>query len=470
MENIDIDIQEIDIQNVDSVLTGPPGPKGDRGEPGPRGERGERGPAGPAGATGATGATGSQGPQGIQGIQGEPGISPTVTVGTTTTLPPDTPATVTNSGTPTDLVLDFGIPEGSPANCLSVPTVVDELPETGNPNTFYFVPKQYTPTVLTGDNLTLNVDSGISIFDNFNILGNCIQNGTPSTLNPVNIETVTSEQSVTVTDGESNSETYTFNLGKNLYNKDDSSEILNNIYIATNGFLRSGNGLGSIYIKCKPNTTYTISKTHSARFIIGVTSTLPSADVACSNIQRNDSATSITITTSSQAKYLVVFCFHTSDTASFADIRDTIQIEVGSTASSYVAYITPIELCRIGTAQDKIYKEDEDWKIHREIGHIESYNGETITTSYLSTTGGLDSGSEIYYVLETPEEELITQEALFTELNEFQALRYSVGTYTIGLDSNISTDIVIEFHTFDEYHQYNKYVYIIATGGYEEIN
>ena len=40
------------------------------------------------------------------------------------------------------------------------------------------------------------------------------------------------------------------------------------------------------------------------------------------------------------------------------------------------------------------------------IGVIESYNGETITTPYISTTGGLDTGASVYYQLATP---VITQ-------------------------------------------------------------
>ena len=157
MENIDIDLNEIDIQNVDSVLTGPQGPKGDKGDTGPQGPAGPEGPAGPVGPQGETGATGAQGPQGIQGPAGEDGVTPTVSVGTTTTLPPDTPAYVTSDGSPTNLILNFGIPQGTDANCLSVPTIVSELPEVADPNTFYFVQKEYTSTSVSGNNITLNL-------------------------------------------------------------------------------------------------------------------------------------------------------------------------------------------------------------------------------------------------------------------------------------------------------------------------
>lgn len=52
------------------------------------------------------------GPQGPQGPQGEPGTGATVAVGTVTTLPAGSQATVTNVGSPNAAVFNFGIPKG----------------------------------------------------------------------------------------------------------------------------------------------------------------------------------------------------------------------------------------------------------------------------------------------------------------------------------------------------------------------
>lgn len=71
--------------------------------------RGEKGDKGDKGDTGATGV----GTQGVQGVQGIPGQSATVLIGTTTTLPSGSGATVTNTGTATNAVLNFGIPKGA---------------------------------------------------------------------------------------------------------------------------------------------------------------------------------------------------------------------------------------------------------------------------------------------------------------------------------------------------------------------
>lgn len=100
------------------------GPAGEAGAQGPRGETGARGPAGPKGAPGEQGPAGDRGPAGEQGLKGPtgpkgdpgpvgpPGAAATIRIGTTTTLAPGEPATVTNSGTESDAVLNFGIPRG----------------------------------------------------------------------------------------------------------------------------------------------------------------------------------------------------------------------------------------------------------------------------------------------------------------------------------------------------------------------
>ncbi len=63
-----------------------------------------------AGANGATGATGATG---TVGATGPTGAAATVVVGTTDTGEPETPALVTNSGTPEAAVLNFVIPRGA---------------------------------------------------------------------------------------------------------------------------------------------------------------------------------------------------------------------------------------------------------------------------------------------------------------------------------------------------------------------
>lgn len=88
------------------TVVGPPGP------PGPPGPVGPMGPAGSQGSPGERGPAGPQGPQGLPGQDGTDGQNATITIGQTTTLAPGSQATVSNVGTATNAVLDFGIPEG----------------------------------------------------------------------------------------------------------------------------------------------------------------------------------------------------------------------------------------------------------------------------------------------------------------------------------------------------------------------
>lgn len=74
--------------------------------------KGADGAQGPKGDTGATGPAGEQGPKGDAGADGKDGVSPSVTVGTTTTGEAGTNAQVTNDGTAPDVVLNFVIPKG----------------------------------------------------------------------------------------------------------------------------------------------------------------------------------------------------------------------------------------------------------------------------------------------------------------------------------------------------------------------
>ena len=46
------------------------------------------------------------------------------------------------------------------------------------------------------------------------------------------------------------------------------------------------------------------------------------------------------------------------------------QLEKGNKASTYSSYFTPIELCKISTYQDYIYKENDRWFLHKEIGKV----------------------------------------------------------------------------------------------------
>ena len=127
-------------------------------------------------------------------------------------------------------------------------------------------------------------------------------------------------------------------IGKNLFNKNDTSKLLENLYFYAKDTIKAGNGLKMLYIPCKPNTTYTISKILSARFMVGYTNVLPAQGVLVVDGTGGNDKTALTTTTGADAKYLCVFYKHSSDTLTAEEIEDTIQIEEGSTATAYEPY------------------------------------------------------------------------------------------------------------------------------------
>lgn len=355
MENIDITLQEPNISNIDSVLSGPQGPKGDPGEPGRDGvsptinvgtvttlTAGSPASVSNSGSTTnvildfgiPTGPQGIQGPAGENGTDGVDGVSPTISVGNTTTLDPNSPATVTNVGTNTNVVLDFGIPQGKQGvsdNCLSVPTVVGELPEDANPKTFYFVPKKDDETTTSGSSLTLNITEEYGRLESFQIDG-YLDTSTPGTLTPL-----------------------------------------------------SGN---------------------------------------------------ITITVDSDP---------------------------------YVVNIDSTYLAKVNDVFDYIYYDNTEWKVARNIGYIASYNGETITTDYISTSGTLTTGDEVYFVKEEPEVILIEDTNITDVLNQIMSTKFEEGTSTITSSANVTANLEIKYYSYVEKDQYDKYTYVIATSNYEKI-
>lgn len=194
-------------------------------------------------------------------------------------------------------------------------------------------------------------------------------------------------------------QSYEVNLGKNLFDKSNSNLLLSNVYIGSSS-LGTSNGAYTAFIECSPNTTYTISKTAGARFICGTTTTLPASGVAVANRTANNTASSITLTTGSTAKYLVAFYFLSSaDSGTQQAMLDSLQFESGSTATTYAPYFSPIELCKIGDYQDYLYKSGDKWYKHKAVGKVifdgtESWG--TATYGYLIAS---NSQSPFYNIL-----------------------------------------------------------------------
>ena len=410
-----------------------------------------QGPRGPQGAKGEKGDTGAQGETGPRGPQGERGTNATVSIGTTYTLNPGSQATVYNSGSDSNAVLNFGIPKGekgdtgpmptiaqttgqaidqvmsqkattdalntkqatiSSSNKLSadlvtdttttnkfvtasekatwnakqnaltagqgiditsdvistpalVPEVVASLPAEGTEGKLYLTPKAHTTQTATGNPITATITDGAGKIESLKL------------------------------DGDTYQQTYT---GKNLIdgifrqgNKQDFTTT-NRIFTTQNLPVESG-------------ATYTISTTLDTsiyKYAINI-ATAPFPQPTENVPYDSGWLTSDTFSfTPSINGYLGIIVAHSNGTTNLtpSDISGVKwQLEKSSSASSYEPYVggvpSPnpsypqqiqtvtgeqtvsingtdypislgtIELCKLGTYQDYIYKDGDDWKVHK---------------------------------------------------------------------------------------------------------
>lgn len=159
---------------------------------------------------------------------------------------------------------------------------------------------------------------------------------------------------------------YPINLGKNLFDKNNMSVL--NGYLWQNQMVLKDTYTDRIfYIPCQPNSTYTISRSILTKnFRVATyndvipTVTSEKIDYTCYNEINNNNGTTITITTDSNSKYLLVMYANVNNDTNINESLASIQIEKGSQATEYAPYFEPIELCKIGDYADQLFKNTTD--------------------------------------------------------------------------------------------------------------
>lgn len=122
----------------------------------------------------------------------------------------------------------------------------------------------------------------------------------------------------------------------NLYDKDNPNVLDTPI---------DSNGLGgnikntykTVWIKCKSNTTYTVSKKYDAtknRFALAYTSEEPNYSQQVEGYTSNMYASSLTIKTNSTAKYLLAYVWIAGGSVTYQEMLDSIKIEKGTQATA----------------------------------------------------------------------------------------------------------------------------------------
>lgn len=143
------------------------------------------------------------------------------------------------------------------------------------------------------------------------------------------------EQYGTMPSAEFPSEIRNVGDNENLYDKDNPNVLDTPIDI---------NGLGgnvkntykTVWIKCKSNTTYTVSKKYDAtknRFALAYSSTEPGYSQQVEGYVSNAYTNVMTITTNATAKYLLVYVWIAGGSVTYQEMLDSIKIEKGTQAT-----------------------------------------------------------------------------------------------------------------------------------------
>lgn len=121
-------------------------------------------------------------------------------------------------------------------------------------------------------------------------------------------------------------------------------------------------------VDVKPSTTYTLSCDKTTTATGDVRIIYYQSDGTWLSFEgQNNTPVPLTFTTPSNCEFIVVLF---RPDAGIETTYSNIQLELGSQATSYAPYFTPIELAKIGTYRDRIYKDDGKWYIEKQIGKV----------------------------------------------------------------------------------------------------
>ena len=210
-------------------------------------------------------------------------------------------------------------------------------------------------------------------------------------------------------------------------------------------------------VPVKKGKTYTFSVTNpnaNARLFLALYKTFEDTKDFNNAISKVEGVSKISITASEDGILVCLISGTWTDgttTTHECTASELLQLEVGSTATAYeaphsqsIVATTPNGLPGIPVESGGNYTDagGQQWvcdvkdygtgKYTQMVGHIESYNSENITTPYMSTTGQLSTGAEVYYVLDEP----VVTDISADELAAYRALQTYDGTTVISVNSD----------------------------------
>lgn len=287
-----------------------------------------------------------------------------------------------------------------------------------------------------------------------NLYGNSVQDGTPTPEAPIDIVSVGDDGNLKITSRSKN--LFDFNVFKNSisYVEGVVHSLTNNgINITVNDKLYGANA--------KVNTNYYINVTPGKKYTMSMTTATNQGYAVIygnnkSEVQRlyaTGSRSHITFDIPSDVTQVCILLWF--DTVNESNTFSNFQLEEASVATAYVPYgntatiTSGLPLCSVGDVRDElVYKADGTGKILKRTAKLDSYNGEAVTTDYISSTGGLDTGAEIVYVLENPIENELTAVEItaLMKLQTFAETTYIYNDEDAKMEIRIVTNPLLSEH------------------------
>lgn len=266
----------------------------------------------------------------------------------------------------------------------------------------------------------------------------------PNIVCPVPVKTVTGEQTITISDGVQ-SQSFKVNLAsRNLFDK---SAITNKVYINASGSLVSyDTSFVTDYIAITPNTDYYVSN----RTFWDSIALYDSGRTFLTRISMDYQSGVVNISNTG--------CRYIRLNASSDDL-DVMQFELGSQATAYQAYFTPIELSEVNNLNDYFYKNGSNWYVHKEIGkHVLDNSG---TWSIASGTGYNEFTASNIITPVAPSSDTLTVSNHFSDTTN-NRLVVNGTTVAARVPTETGVNTVTKFRTFLRVNMPNVY-YNLAT-------
>ena len=288
------------------------------------------------------------------------------------------------------------------------------------------------------------------------VYGKSVQDGTPSPESPVPIVSAGASGSIETTITGKNLLT-----GRRYYGQYSGGYafILNKTAVSLPYTpIRENDGICQT-VSVKKGKTYTFSVTNpntNASLLFALYKTFEDTSESSRAISKAQSAPTVSITPSEDG---ILVCLiagtWTSGTTTIHECTasELLQLEIGSTATAYeaphsqsIVATTPNGLPGIPVDPGGNYtdadgqqsacdvKDYGTGKYTQMVGLIESYNGENITTPYMSATGQLSTGAEVYYVLDEP----VVTDISADELAAYRALHTYDGSTVISTPEDVT--------------------------------